>query len=101
MCYNNLGLVHGDLGNRKEAEECQEHALAIRLKKLGPDHLDVATCYSNLGHVHRALGNLEQAKENHDRALTIRLNKLGPDHFDTMAQNGYCFKDIYLLGGIN
>ena len=55
-------------------------ALAIHLKKLGPDDLDVATCFSNLSFVHRALGNLEQAIVCQKHALIIRLKKLGSDH---------------------
>ena len=51
-------------------------------KKLGPDHLDVATCYDGLGSVHHALGDLEQAKEYYERALAIRRKKLSPDHVD-------------------
>ena len=50
------------------------------LKKLRPDHVDVAASYSYLGHVHRQLGDLTQANDYHDRALAIMLNKLGPDH---------------------
>ncbi|XP_022778247.1 clustered mitochondria protein homolog, partial [Stylophora pistillata] len=64
------------------AKEFYDRALAIRLKKLGPDHVDVAWTYANLGIVHRNLGDLSQAKEFYDRALAIRLKKLGPDHVD-------------------
>lgn len=35
----------GDLERAKE----YDHALAIRLKRLGPKHVDVATVYNNLG----------------------------------------------------
>ena len=56
------------------------HAQAIRLKKLGPDHVDVAIVYNNSGSVQRKLGNLEQAKEFFDRALAIYLKRLGPEH---------------------
>ena len=62
-CYNNLGNAH-NLGDLEQAKENYERALTIRLKKLDPDHLDVA------------LGDLEQAKENYERALTIYLKKL-------------------------
>lgn len=43
-CDINLAAVHTLLGY---LEKAKERALAIRLKKLGPDHLDVATCYNS------------------------------------------------------
>ena len=48
------------------------------MKKLGPDHLDVARFYNNLGALYREMGDLELAKEYLERALAIRLKKLGP-----------------------
>ena len=81
QCHLSLGSVHHDLGDLEQAKEYYERALAICLKKLGPDHLDVAMCYNTLGSVHH-LGDLKQAKEYHERALTIYLKNLGPDHLD-------------------
>ena len=60
--YNNLGLVHSDLGDLEQAKDYHERALDINLKKLGPEHVNVATAYNNLGNVHSKLGDLEQAK---------------------------------------
>ena len=74
--------LHQQLGDLERAKEYQDRALAIRLKKLGPDHTDVATTYSRSGVIHQQLGDLKQAKEYQDRALAIRLKKLGPDHTD-------------------
>jgi len=82
QCYFDLGTVHEDLGDLKQAKQYYERALTICLQKLGPDHVDVATCQNNLGTVHRVLGDLEQAKQHYERALTICLQKLGPDHLD-------------------
>ena len=58
------------------------HSLAIKLEKLGPQHVDVATSYHNLASIYKHLGDLEQAKEYQQRALKIRLDKLGPEHVD-------------------
>ena len=55
-------------------------AREIRLKKLGPGHVDVATSYNKLGVVHSDMGNQEMAKDYYARALEIRLKKLGPDY---------------------
>ena len=37
--------------------------MASRLKKLGPDHVDVTTTYNDLGLVYRDLGDLQEAAE--------------------------------------
>ena len=58
------------------------HSLAIKLEKLGPDHVNVATSYNNLAVICKDLGDFEQAKEYQQRALAIRLDKLGPEHVD-------------------
>ncbi|KAJ7383720.1 hypothetical protein OS493_026250 [Desmophyllum pertusum] len=83
--YNNLGIVHMDLGDLEQAKECHDRALAIRLEKLGPEHVDVASTYNSLGLVHKDLGDLEQAKEYYDRARVILLEKLGPEHVNVAS----------------
>ena len=55
------------------------------MKKLGPEHVDVAESYSNLGVVDRALSDLQQAKECQDHACSIRLKKLGPEDTDVVT----------------
>ena len=70
------------MGDLNQAKVYHDRALAIMLKKLGPDHVDVAASYSYLGLVHYQLGDLTEAKDYHDRALAIMLKKLGPDHVD-------------------
>ncbi|PFX13553.1 Nephrocystin-3 [Stylophora pistillata] len=82
MSYNNLGLVHCQLSDLKQAKDCHERVLDVRLKKLGPEHVDVATSYIYLGLVHKQLGDLKQAKDCHERALDVWLKKLGPEHVD-------------------
>ena len=52
------------------------------MKKLGPEHVDVAASYNNLGIVYRNLGDFQQAQDSHARALDIRLKQLGPEHVD-------------------
>ena len=55
-------------------------ALDIELKKLGPEHVNVASSYGNLGSVYEELGKFEEAKQFYHRALDIKLKKLGPEH---------------------
>jgi len=78
-------MVLRALGDLKQAKEHHELALAIRLQKLGPHHVNVATSYNNLAMVLRDLGDLKQAKEHHERALAIRLQKLGPEDPDVLS----------------
>ena len=88
--FGYLGTVHYSLGDLQQAKECHNRALTIGLKKLGPEHVDVAESYNNLGSVHYGLGDLQQAKECHDCALTIRLKKLEPEHLDVATS----YKDL-------
>ena len=55
------------------------------LKKLGPEHVDVAAFYNKLGVVHHQLGDLNQANDYHDRALAIMLKKHGPENVNVAA----------------
>ena len=57
--YNELGLIHRDLGDLELAKEYQQRALTIQLEleKLGVEHIDIATSYNNLGAIHRQLGD--------------------------------------------
>ena len=41
--FNSLGIVHKELGDLSQAKDYHDRALAIRLKKLGPDHFDIAS----------------------------------------------------------
>ena len=77
-----MGVLHCVLGDHQQAKEYYECALSIQLKKLGPDHVDVARTYHNMGNLHDDLGDHQQAKDYYDRALSIQLNKRGPDHAD-------------------
>ncbi|XP_022810162.1 uncharacterized protein LOC111347168 [Stylophora pistillata] len=86
--YFNLGKVQDKLGDLSQAKDYHHRALAIRLKKLGSEHVDVAASYGSLGSVHQNLGDLSQAKDYHHRALAIRLKKLGSEHVDFAASYG-------------
>ena len=62
------------------AKTYSEYSLTIKLKELGPKHVDVATSYTNLASISQNLGDFEQAKEYQQRALDIELDKLGPEN---------------------
>ncbi|CAH3019900.1 unnamed protein product [Porites evermanni] len=62
------------------AKTYSEYSLTIKLKELGPKHVDVATSYTNLASISQNLGDFEQAKEYQQHALDIELDKLGPEN---------------------
>jgi tetratricopeptide (TPR) repeat protein len=62
-------------GELDKAEDYHQCALAIKVKKLGPDHVDVADCYDNIGKVYYAKGELDKAEDYHQCALAIKVNK--------------------------
>ena len=49
----------------------QNSELAIRLKKQGRKHVDIAATYGNLDNIHLGLGDLQKAKRYYDRALVV------------------------------
>jgi len=77
-----MSIVLQNLGDYHQAKEFCERTLAIRLQKLGPHHVNVATSYDNLATVLIDLGDLKQAKDHQERALAILLEELGPHHTD-------------------
>ena len=54
-------VLHRDLDEHQQGKESYERALSIKLNKLGPDHVDVATTYHNMGNLHGDLGEHQQA----------------------------------------
>ncbi|CAH3169798.1 unnamed protein product, partial [Pocillopora meandrina] len=82
LSYNNLGTLHTALGDTDEAKDCYKRALEIKMKQLGPEHVDVASSYNNLGNLHSDLGDTDEAKDCYKRALEIQMKQLGPEHVD-------------------
>ena len=57
-----------------------EHSLAIQLRLLGVNHVDVAATYTALSSIHKELWDLEKAKEYQQKALEIEIEKYGGEH---------------------
>ena len=68
--YNNMGLVHGNMGNYSLAMECYQRALKGK-EQSGTEDSSVADTYGNVGAVHVALGDFEQALSWMEKALQI------------------------------
>jgi len=77
-------MISGGLRGVKEcpnAEEAYLRALAIREKKLGPDHPDVDWSLKNPGYLYYYdMRDYARAALLYERALAIREKALGPDH---------------------
>ena len=86
--YNNIGLVHENKGEYDKALEYQQKTLAIRLKKLGPDHPSVANSYHNIAFLYKDKKDLPKAKEYWEKAYAIYLKKLGSNHPYTKGTKG-------------
>ena len=95
--YHNMGYLHNCLGDYRQAKKYFEHALSIRLNKLGPDPVNVALTYHNMGIVYCRLGDHHQAKMYYECALFIQLKKLEPVHVDvarTYHNMGNLYSDM-------
>ena len=57
-----------------------EHSVAIQLRLLGVNHVDVAASYTALSSIYKDLGDLEKAKGYQQHALDIELEKLGGEN---------------------
>ena len=66
-------------GRYAEATTVVTQVLAEREKRLGPDHLDVATALSFLGDLQQIQGHYAESERLLRRCLTIREAHLGPD----------------------
>ena len=69
-------------GEYERAEQLSRHALAIRERALGPNHLDVAMSLHGLALVVWQQGRYDEAQSINMRALRIREEALGPKHPD-------------------
>ncbi len=78
--YTYLGLAYDSKGDYDRAIEYFKKALAIDLKKLGPEHPSVAGNYNSLGSAYQRKGDYDRAIEYYQKALAIDLKKLGPEH---------------------
>jgi len=76
-------LVHGKKGEYDKALEHFQKALAIDLKKLGPEHPSVGMSYLSIGAAWWGKKDLTKAKEFIGKGHAILLKKLGPNHPNT------------------
>ena len=70
-----------------EALKLHEDVLAIRVTKLGLEHLLTADTYLNIGNVYLAQKKFPETLEMYQKCLEIRTKVLGPDHLDVAMQH--------------
>lgn len=96
--YNNVGLIHKQLGDFDASRDNYRSALQIYKKTVGTDHASYASILHNLGNLNRSqihfdsslkatdrLTLIEQAAEYLEQAFKIRVEEMGPDHPHTVA----------------
>ena len=86
--HNELGRAMDNAGLYEKALEHFQKALAIYLKKLGPEHPYLVTSYHSMALVYKAKKDLAKAKEYWEKAYAICLKKLGPNHPSTKIVKG-------------
>lgn len=74
------GLALARMGHLEEGRACEERAVALGEKVLGPDHLLMAAVHNNLGIVRYRMKDWPAAVEAYSRAVSIREKALGPNH---------------------
>ncbi|NLK66351.1 MAG: ATP-binding protein [Campylobacteraceae bacterium] len=80
--YNNIGVIHYNLCNFKEALKYHEKALKARREALGENHKDLVASYGNIGNVYYGLGDYKEALKYHEKALNIQKEILGENNKD-------------------
>lgn len=83
-------------GKYDEALPFAEQALAIRVKELGAEHLDVSQALFVLANIYSDKGDYDKAGSFYQRALEIREKILGKDHLAVSAilnNFGLLYKD--------
>jgi tetratricopeptide (TPR) repeat protein len=89
--YNNLGILHSELGDHARARDYLHRALDIKTRLRGPDDFDVGITWSNLGFVLGYGGQWSEAVEAFDRAQSIFASTVGTTHpVSEAARAGLC-----------
>ncbi|RDD41758.1 Nephrocystin-3 [Trichoplax sp. H2] len=83
--YALLGKIYCQIGKNNQSLEYLQKSLAIRLQKMGPEHLSVASTYEIIGRVLCYLGQPTNALRYLQKSLTIKISYLGNGHVNVAA----------------
>ena len=81
--YQNLASAYCNVERYKNAIECYNISLEIKISIFKEDHPEIAEVYSGLGGLYYKQRDFRIAKDYHMRALEIRKNKCGMEHLST------------------
>ena len=93
VVQHELAAVYGNLGHYREAEECCQKALVLRLEIYGEWHPVTARSYEQMADLYALQGKYEEAETTYRRALSIYEETLGKAHSDTAV----CCKSLVRL----
>jgi tetratricopeptide (TPR) repeat protein len=96
--FSELGISHWYLGKLHTATDYHKKAMEIREKKLGLNHVDVASSYNNIGGIYHDIGELEHARGYHQQSLKIRENQLCPNYVDVATSYDNLGKTCHDMG---
>lgn len=94
VVQHELAAVYGNLGHYREAEECCQKALVLRLEIYGKRHPVTARSYEQMADLYALQGKYEEAETTYRRALSIYEETLGKAHSGTAV---CCKKLVRLL----
>ena len=95
---NTVGVMYGYLGEPSLAIRQYEQAMQLRIRELGPDHVETLTSMNDLAVAYQATGRIADAIPLHKRAFAIFKAKLGRSHADTLGTMNNLATDYQLAG---
>ena len=93
VVQHELAAVYGNLGHYREAEECCQKALVLRLDIYGKQHPVTARSYEQMADLYALQGKYEEAETTYRRELSIYEETLGKAHSGTAV----CYKKLVRL----
>ena len=95
---SDLAEMYYAQGRYAEAEPMLRQVLAVREKKLGPNHPEVAASLNNLAALYKDQGRYAEAEPMYRRAVTIDLKALGPEHRQVAMLLGNLAEAVFRTG---
>lgn len=80
VSYDYLGVGYRRLGSSQESLVFHKKSIAIREKKLAPNHRDLLASYNNIAITYMDLGEYKEALKYQHKIIPIQEKTLGPKH---------------------
>lgn len=95
------GMALREAGDLRRAIPVLEHAVAERLRTLGPDHPETLESRHNLAVAYRSAGRINEAIQLHHTTLRDYERVLGLDHRDTLESRHNLANAYWSAGHLN